>query len=168
MEYATELVVAFVAFVSLIQIARQNKIQRPVGKVDSLGIRYTLQDFYSSTDIEVFMTAFREEWLVEFPSDKKVINSFFKSLNIFWYQTKPKFEEQEVLGFTEDLYNVHLWIGPKLKSGDRYLPYTGLMDQITRILCRLSKRDVDKYKLQVQRIVNNVYRRVGGSIFSES
>jgi hypothetical protein len=108
-------------------------ISREDEQKTSLGTTIVPNDVFSVSDTSKAINIFFESWINSNPTHRSKLKRALGKLTLEWHSRKIIHQDKEVLALMEKPTHIHLWIGPKLKNGNRSFLYTGLFDQLSKL-----------------------------------
>ncbi len=112
------------------------------------------QSCFLDKDIELLIDSLIQAW-----PDQTQIKSFLKSLKklkIVWHQKRIIYQNRTVLAVMNNPASIEVWIGPRLKDGTRRLIYTGLIDQLIKLLLISNNQDPNTDTSEIRKIIANI------------
>jgi hypothetical protein len=149
--------VLFLLFLVFIQTNNKN---RPASKLDYWGVHFTPNNIYVASDLDKAITAFMDSWTTAYPHHKKSLKKALNKLDIIWHSKRIPYKEGFVLALMESPDIIHLWIGPRLKNGDRHLAYTGLLDQLGKMALLIHNLEPDTSKSEIRKILADARSKI--------
>lgn len=139
---------------------KKNERDRPEGKLDNWGVHFTPNTIHAASDLDRAITAFVDSWTTAYPHHSKSLKRALKNLDIIWHTRRIEYKGDSVLALMESPDKIHLWIGPRLKNGNRHLAYTGLFDQLGKLALLIQGQEPDTSKNEVRKILADARARM--------
>jgi hypothetical protein len=133
---------------------------RPEAKLENWGVHFTPNTVYTTGNLDRAITAFVDSWTTAYPHHSKSLKRALKNLDIVWHSRRIKYKEDFVLALMESPEKINLWIGPRLKNGNRHLAYTGLFDQLGKLALLIQGLEPDTSKPEVRKILADARARM--------